>query len=103
MAVVDDPAQQALLAEALLGETRPPEETEVASSLQQVQERTIESRLRRVRRIGLRTRNGGGTSDNCHSMKQKLELDRAYALRNSIGTRSPVRFSPASEAAITTP
>ncbi len=49
MEVVDDPAQRALLAEALLKETRPPDENEVASSIQQIQERAIESRLRELR------------------------------------------------------
>ena len=36
-------------AEALLGENRPPEEDEVASALQEVQERAMEGRLRDLR------------------------------------------------------
>ncbi len=46
MEVVEDPAQKALLAEALLGETRPPDDREVESALQEVEERAIEGRLR---------------------------------------------------------
>ncbi len=77
MAVVDDPAQQALLAEALLGETRPPEETEVASSLQQVQERTIESRLRQLRASIAEAERRGDFAEIAILMKQKMELDSA--------------------------
>ena len=39
MDVVEDPAQRALLAEALLAETKPPEESEVQSAIQEIQER----------------------------------------------------------------
>jgi DNA primase len=77
MAVVDDPAQQALLAEALLGETRPPDETEVASSLQQVQERTIESRLRQLRASIADAERRGDFTEIAILMKQKMELDSA--------------------------
>ncbi len=49
--VLEEPAQRALLAEALLAETRPPEEGEVASALQEVQERAIESRQRTLRTL----------------------------------------------------
>jgi DNA primase len=77
MAVVEDPAQQALLAEALLGETRPPEETEVASSLQQVQERAIESRLRQLRGSIGEAERRGDFADLAVLTQQKLDLDRA--------------------------
>ncbi len=77
MAAVDDPAQQALLAEALLGETRSPEETEVASSLQQVQERTIESRLRQLRGSIAEAERRGDFAEIAILMKQKMELDNA--------------------------
>ena len=49
MDAVEDAAQRALLAEALLGESWPPEDDEVESALQEVQERAIESRLRNLR------------------------------------------------------
>jgi DNA primase len=77
MAVVEDPAQQALLAEALLGETRPPEETEVASALQQVQERAIESRLRQLRASISEAERRGDFAELAVLMQQKVELDRA--------------------------
>jgi DNA primase len=77
MEVVDDPAQQALLAEALLGETRPPEETEVASSLQQVQERAIEGRLRQLRASITEAERRGDFTELAVLMQQKVELDRA--------------------------
>jgi hypothetical protein len=49
MDVVEDEAQRALLAEALLAETKPPEESEVESAIQEIQERAIESRQRDLR------------------------------------------------------
>jgi DNA primase len=79
MAVVDDPAQQALLAEALLGETRPPEETEVSSSLQQVQERTIERRLRKVRGSIAEAERRADFAELAVLMQQKLALDRTLS------------------------
>jgi DNA primase len=79
MAVVDDPAQQALLAEALLGETRPPEEAEVASSLQQVQERGIESRLRQLRASIAEAERRADFGELAALIQQKLELDRALS------------------------
>ena len=78
MEVVDDPAQRALLAEALLGETRPPDETEVASSIQQIQERAIESRLRELRALIAEAERRGDVARVGGLMtQQKLELDRA--------------------------
>ena len=79
MAVVDDPAQQALLAEALMGETRPPEETEVTSSLQQVQERGIESRLRQLRASIAEAERRADFAELAVLIQQKLELDRALS------------------------
>jgi len=83
MDVVEDPGQRALLAEALLGETRPPEETEVSSSLQQIQEQGIENRQRELRgKIGEAERRGDFAAVTV-LMKQKMELDRALGeLRN---------------------
>ncbi|HEY1894831.1 MAG TPA: DNA primase [Terracidiphilus sp.] len=77
MAVVDDPAQQALLAEALLGETRPPEETEVASAIQQVQERAIEGQLRQLRASIAEAERRADVAEIAILMKQKMELDNA--------------------------
>ena len=49
MEVVEDPAQRALLAETLMAETKPPDEGEVQSAVQEIQERAIEHRLRELR------------------------------------------------------
>ncbi len=76
MEVVEDPAQRALLAEALLGENKPPEPGEVASALQEVQERAIEGQQRNLRaEIGEAERRGdyGGVA---LLTQQKLDLDR---------------------------
>ena len=89
MEAVDDPEQRALLAEALLGETRPPEEAEVASSLQQIQERVIESRLRDVRRLIAEAERRGDVAEISVLMKQKMELDRA--LRQLLNQPRPER------------
>jgi DNA primase len=89
MDAVEDPRQRALLAEALLGETRSPDEGEVASSLQQVQERAIESRQRALRgQIDEAERRGdfGGLT---LLMKEKIALDRA--LRQLHNQRPPER------------
>jgi DNA primase len=49
MDVIEDEAQRALLAETLLAETKPPEETEVQSAIQEIHERAIEHQLRELR------------------------------------------------------
>jgi DNA primase len=49
MDVVEDPAQRALLAETLMAETKPPEEGEVQSAIQEIHERAIEHQLRQLR------------------------------------------------------
>ena len=77
MDVVEDEAQRALLAETLLAETRPPEETEVLSAIQEVQERSIESRLRDLRALIAEAERGGDFTELALLTQQKLELDRA--------------------------
>ena len=77
MDVVEDPAQRALLAEALLGESRPPEENEVESALQEVEERTIEGRLRDLRAQIAEAERRGDHAELALLTQQKLELDRA--------------------------
>jgi len=76
MEVVDDPAQKALLAQALLAEGRPPEDKEVEGAVQELQERVIEARLRDLRtQIADAERR---TDDGALAAltQQKLELDR---------------------------
>src|ERR1700733_14751114 len=77
MEAVGDAGQRALLAEALLGESRSPEANEVESAVQEVQERAIEGRLRDMRaQIAEAERNGDFTGLALLT-QQKLELDRA--------------------------
>jgi DNA primase len=77
MEVVEDPGQRALLAETLLAETKPPEETEVLSAIQEIHERAIETRQRDLRsQIGEAERRGD-FAEVVLLTQQKLELDRA--------------------------
>jgi len=77
MEAVEDPAQRALMAEALLSETKPPEEEEVLSAIQQIQERAIEQRLRAlIREIGDAERRRDDDA-LLTATQQKMELDRA--------------------------
>jgi len=77
MDVVEDPAQRALLAECLLAETKPPEETEVLSAVQEIQERAIVSRLRDLRAAIAEAERRGDFTELALLTQQKLELDRA--------------------------
>src|SRR6202167_2087657 len=89
MEAVNDSGQRALLAEALLGESRSPEANEVESAVQEVQERAIEGRLRDMRaQIAEGERNGDFTGLALLT-QQKLELDRA--LRRLHGKKAPER------------
>ncbi len=77
MDAVEDAAQRALLAEALLGESWPPEDDEVESALQEVQERAIESRLRNLRAQIAEAERRGDYAELAVLTQQKLDLDRA--------------------------
>ena len=77
MEVVEDPAQRALLAEALLAETKPPEEGEVQSAIQEIQERAIENRQRDLRTLIAEAERRGDFAELALLTQQKLELDRA--------------------------
>jgi len=77
MEVVEDERQRALLAEALLGETRPPGELEVFSALQEIQERALESRLRGIRAAIAEAERRGDFAEAITLSQQKMELDRA--------------------------
>jgi len=74
---IESPAQRAFLAEALMGETRPPEETEVASALQELEERSIESRQRNLRALIAEAERRADFAQLAILTQQKLELDRA--------------------------
>jgi DNA primase len=77
MEVIEDEGQRARLAEALLGETKPPGEAEVFSALQEIQEREIESRLRAVRTQIAEAERRGDFAEAITLSQQKMELDKA--------------------------
>jgi DNA primase len=87
MDVVEDEAQRALLAEALLAETKPPEETEVQSAIQEIHERAIESRQRDLRALIAEAERRGDFADLAILTQQKLDLDRAL---RQLHTQKPI-------------
>jgi DNA primase len=87
MDAVEDEAQKALLSEALLGETRPPEHGEVLSAIQEIQERAIVNRLRELRQLIAEAERRGDFAELAILTQQKLELDRA--LRQLHNQRPP--------------
>jgi len=76
MDAVVDPGERALLAEALLGESRPPEANEVESAVQEVQERAIEGRLRDLRAQIAEAERNGDVAGLAILTQKKLELDQ---------------------------
>jgi DNA primase len=77
MDVVEDQAQRALVAEVLLAETKPPEENEVASAIQELEERAIVVRLRDLRVLIAEAERRGDFAELALLTQQKLDLDRA--------------------------
>jgi DNA primase len=77
MEVVDDPAQRALLAEALLAETKPPESVEVQSAIQEIEERSIAAELRDLRVLIAEAERRADHTDLALLTQKKLALDRA--------------------------
>jgi DNA primase len=77
MDAVEDPAQRALLAQALLAETKPPGESEVLSAIQEIQERALEVRQRDLRALIAEAERRGDFAELALLTQQKLELDRA--------------------------
>jgi DNA primase len=89
MDVVEDDAQRALLAETLLAETRPPNESEVQSAIQQIQEYAMENRQRALRTEIAEAERRGDFAELALLTQQKLNLDRA--LRQLHNQRPPER------------
>jgi DNA primase len=89
MDVVEDEAQRALLAETLLAETKPPEENEVQSAIQEIHERAIESRQRDLRALIAEAERRGDHAELAVLTQQKLEMDRT--LRQLHNQRPPER------------
>ncbi len=77
MEAVTDESQRRLLAEALLGETRPPGEDEVFSALQKIQERVMEARQRELRAQITEAEPRADFAELAVLTQQKLDLDRA--------------------------
>ncbi len=76
MEAVTDDAQRALLAEALLGETRPPSEAEVHGAIQEAEERWISSRLREIRAQIAEAERRGDFTEAILLTQKKMELDK---------------------------
>jgi len=76
MDVIEDEAQRALLAETLLAETKPPEENEVHSAIQEIHERAIEHHQRELRTQIAEAERRGDHAELAVLIQQKLELDR---------------------------
>ena len=89
MDAVVDPGQRSLLAEALLGENRPPEANEVESAVQEVQERAIEGRLREMRAQIAEAERTGDVTGLAILTQKKLELDQV--LRRLHGKKAQER------------
>jgi DNA primase len=89
MDVVEDDAQRALLAETLLAETKPPEENEVQSAIQEIHERAIVRRQRELRELIAEAERRGDFTELAVLTQQKLDLDRA--LRQLHNQRPPER------------
>ena len=77
MDVVEDPAQRALLAEALLDETEPPSAETVIGAIVSLQKRQIESQIRELRAQIAEAERRGDFAELALLTQRKLDLDRA--------------------------
>jgi DNA primase len=91
MDVVEDPAQRALLAEALLAEVKPPAENEVQSAVQEIQERALATRLRDLRSLIAEAERRGDFTELALLTQQKLDLDRELRKLHNHKPPSPDR------------
>ena len=83
MDVIEDPAQRALLAEALLAETKAPEPVEVQSAIQEIEERSIAAQLRDLRVLIAEAERRADHAELAVLTQRKLTLDRELrALHN---------------------
>jgi DNA primase len=76
MEAIDDERQRALTAEALLGETKPPEEDEVQSAIQEIHERALEHQQRELRGMIAEAERNGDFAELAVLAQKKMELDR---------------------------
>ncbi|MGA8090719.1 MAG: DNA primase [Terracidiphilus sp.] len=77
MDVVEDPAQKALLAEALLAENEPPSAEAVIGAIVSLQQRRIEAELRDLRAQIQEAERRGDVAELALLTQRKLDLDRA--------------------------
>jgi DNA primase len=77
MDVIEDESQRALLAQALLGETKPPGQQEVSGALQHIHEEAIEHRRREVLREIAEAERRADMAEALRLTQEKLQLDRA--------------------------
>jgi DNA primase len=77
MEMVEDQAQMALLAEALMAETGPPSAETVQGAIVSLQQRQIESQIRDVRARIAEAERRGDFAELAVLTQKKLELDRA--------------------------
>ena len=85
MDVVEDSAQKALLAEALLAEKEPPTAETVISAIVSLQQRGLEAELRQVRSQIAEAERRGDFTEISVLTQRKLELDRALRQLRSAG------------------
>ena len=89
---VEDPAQRALLAEALLGETEPPSAETVQGAIAGLRLRRLESDLRDLRVQIAEAERRGDFTELAVLTQQKLELDRNLRqLQSQRPTKQPTR------------
>jgi len=77
MEMVEDKAQMALLAEALMGETGPPSAETVQGAIESVQKRRIEGEIRALRAQIAEAERRGDHAELAVLTQRKLDLDRA--------------------------
>jgi DNA primase len=77
MEMVEDQAQMALLAEALMGETGPPSADAVQGAISSLQKRRIESEIRNLRAQIAEAERRGDFAELALLTQNKLDLDRA--------------------------
>ena len=77
MDVVEDEAQRALLAETLLSEAKPPDENEVRSAIQELEEHALENRQRELRGLIAEAERRGDYAELAALTQKKLEIDQA--------------------------
>jgi DNA primase len=87
MDVVQDPAQRALLAEALLAEKEPPSPETVVGAIVSLQQRKIEAELREVRARIEQSERRGDYAELALLTQRKLDLDKALRQLRSAGNQ----------------